>query len=74
MDPSVSSRPLKTQLFQANTGSRTLCGFFYGFSSTATGKKKNSANEKAESAFISTATLIDILKVEQLLSVLTTAG
>lgn len=37
-------------------------------------QKKNSPNEKAESAFISTATLIDILKVEQLLSVLTTAG
>lgn len=37
-------------------------------------EKKNSQNEKAESAFISTATLIDILKVEQLLSVLTTAG
>lgn len=36
--------------------------------------EKKSQNEKRESAFISTATLIDILKVEQLFRFLTTAS
>lgn len=53
---------------------RTFYGDFHRLSSTAAGKKTIGENEKAESAFISTATLIDILKVEQPLSVLTTAG
>lgn len=73
MDPSVSSR----RSFSRQTRPPEQ---FVDFSTDspqqpqAKKKKKNSPNEKAASAFISTATLIDIPKVEQLLSVLTTAG